>query len=338
MSGGMQVLLCDNIQDASSELSRNSSAAPVAGGLDMMSLRKAGIAGPQVLVPLRRFPNLSYVKLSDDRIRIGALTTLADLAENSLVRQQYPELADAAGHVGTPQVRAQATVAGNLLQRPACAYFREGVSCFKSGGSSCPAADGDSRLLSIFHGGPCHAPNVSDMAVVLTALRAVALIAGPDKKTREVLVESLYPMEKQEPAKDHTLKPGELITEISIPQLGAREVAVFMKATDRRASDHAIVSICVRFGNEFGRFSKVRIVAGGVAPHPLSLIDVSNYLMSQQNMRHRSILDAIAGRMPQAQLLAGNAYKLPLLRRLLEQALTRAYNKLSFVPEQHGNY
>ena len=47
-------------------------------------------------------------------MRIGALTTHAELASSPVVREQCPALAEAAGHVGDPAVRNRGTIGGNV--------------------------------------------------------------------------------------------------------------------------------------------------------------------------------------------------------------------------------
>jgi aerobic carbon-monoxide dehydrogenase medium subunit len=86
----------------------------IAGGHSLLPLMKLRLARPSVLVDIDRLSDLEYIKDSGDRIEIGALTRIADVASNSLLAQHNPLVAFAAGEVGDPQVRHRATLGGSL--------------------------------------------------------------------------------------------------------------------------------------------------------------------------------------------------------------------------------
>ena len=107
------------------------------------------------------------------------------------IAAQFPALAQACDVVGTPALRHMGTLGGNLCQRPRCWYFRRGISCLKSGGSSCPAKDGENQYLAILDAGPCYAVHPSDPAVALTALEAIAIVSS-SHGSRIVAMADLY--------------------------------------------------------------------------------------------------------------------------------------------------
>jgi carbon-monoxide dehydrogenase medium subunit len=86
----------------------------IAGGHSLLPLMKLRLARPSVLVDIDRLSDLEYIRESGDRIEIGALTRIADVASNSLLAQHNPLVAFAAGEVGDPQVRHRATLGGSL--------------------------------------------------------------------------------------------------------------------------------------------------------------------------------------------------------------------------------
>ena len=101
---------------------------------------------------------------------IGALTTLAEIANDATLRRHYPALAAAAAHAATPQIRNAATIGGNLLQRPRCWYFRnEEFHCLKKGGPRCFAVEGENQYHAIFGDAPCHIVHPSSLAVPILA-------------------------------------------------------------------------------------------------------------------------------------------------------------------------
>src|SRR5687767_11910888 len=153
---------------------------PLGGGTDLLVLIGEGLATPDAVVDLRRLPHSRGVTVeADGVVRIGAATRVSDLAEDAIISDRFPALAQACEAVGTPALRNMGTIAGNLCQRPRCWYFRRGVRCHKTGGDSCPAVDGENQYLAILGGGPCYIVHPSDPAVALTALDARVEVTGP---------------------------------------------------------------------------------------------------------------------------------------------------------------
>ena len=102
-------------------------AAVLAGGTDLLSLMKDDVVHPKRLVNIKEIRELQGVASSSFGLRLGALTTLADLADNVKIVKDYPALADALNEAASPQIRNMATLGGNLCQRPRCWYFRNGL-------------------------------------------------------------------------------------------------------------------------------------------------------------------------------------------------------------------
>jgi carbon-monoxide dehydrogenase medium subunit len=87
----------------------------LAGGTDLIIRLRDGTLRPQVVVDLKRIPELrSSIRLVDDRVSISAGTVMTDLLGDPLVRQHFPALVEAAGFVGAVQIRNRATLAGNI--------------------------------------------------------------------------------------------------------------------------------------------------------------------------------------------------------------------------------
>jgi NADPH-dependent glutamate synthase beta subunit-like oxidoreductase len=129
--------------------------AAIAGGTDLLGVLKDRVhaESPEVVVDLKTIPNLSYVKESKKGLRIGALTTLAEIAKNQTIREKYALLSEAARSVASPQIRNMATLGGNICQEPRCWYYRnpdDYFHCLRKGGSKCAALLGDNRYHSIF--------------------------------------------------------------------------------------------------------------------------------------------------------------------------------------------
>jgi carbon-monoxide dehydrogenase medium subunit len=102
------------LHEAIALISRTPGALPLAGGHSLLlDLRTRAFSAP-LLVDLRRIKDLHGIHTVDGGIRIGAMTTCRELAENRLVNERYSALAEAAAANGDAQVRARSTLAGNL--------------------------------------------------------------------------------------------------------------------------------------------------------------------------------------------------------------------------------
>ena len=77
----------------------------IAGGSDLLDEVKEGIISPERVVSLAGVPDLAGIAETEDGLRIGAMTTIADVAANPVVRTAYTALAEAAGGLATPQIR-----------------------------------------------------------------------------------------------------------------------------------------------------------------------------------------------------------------------------------------
>jgi carbon-monoxide dehydrogenase medium subunit len=93
---------------------RGEDAKVLAGGHSLIPLRKLRLAQPAILVYLGRIPGLKGISLDGQRLRIGGMTTHAEVAASALVRQHAPALAQAAHEIGDRQVRARGTIGGSL--------------------------------------------------------------------------------------------------------------------------------------------------------------------------------------------------------------------------------
>ena len=86
----------------------------IAGGQSLVPLMKLRLAKPRYLVDLNRIADLSYIRADGDRLRIGALTTHAQIENSGIIGRDCPLLAQAAATIGDVQVRNQGTIGGSL--------------------------------------------------------------------------------------------------------------------------------------------------------------------------------------------------------------------------------
>jgi len=89
-------------------------AALIAGGTNVIPDLRAKALGKEILIDLSHLKNLSYIKEEKKRIRIGALTTMSEIAASKTIRSKACILSEAVWQIGNPLVRNRATIAGNL--------------------------------------------------------------------------------------------------------------------------------------------------------------------------------------------------------------------------------
>src|SRR5919204_652389 len=159
----------------------------IAGGTDMVQLLQEHVRRPERLVSLAGLLD-NRIGVAPHGLRVGAAATMAEVAEHPAVIEQFPLISQALLNSASPQVRNQATMGGNLLQRTRCPYFRDvGYSaCNKrSPGSGCGAIGGENRWHAVLGtSDSCIAAHASDLAVALVALDAAVEVRGaPGQRT-----------------------------------------------------------------------------------------------------------------------------------------------------------
>jgi carbon-monoxide dehydrogenase medium subunit len=103
-----------SIEEAQQLLAANPGAKLLAGGHSLIPLLKLRLAVPSALIDIGRVPELRGISTAGDTLRIGALTTHAELAASPDVRRRAAALAEAAAVVGDPAVRNRGTIGGNV--------------------------------------------------------------------------------------------------------------------------------------------------------------------------------------------------------------------------------
>lgn len=112
-----ELLLPRNIKEAVSALGKlKSKASVMAGGTDVVISCTKGFGAPNV-ISLAEIPGLDYVEYDSKKgLRIGAMATLQQVADNADVKKRYPALQRACAVNGTPQTRNMGTVVGNIMR------------------------------------------------------------------------------------------------------------------------------------------------------------------------------------------------------------------------------
>src|SRR5919106_4778476 len=189
----------------------------IAGGTDMVQLLQEYVRRPDRLVSLAGLLD-NRIEVGPQGLRIGAAATMADVAAHSIVAQQFPVISEALLNSASPQVRNQATIGGNLLQRTRCPYFRDVgyEACNKRApGSGCAAIGGENRWHAVLGtSANCIATHASDLAVALVALDAVVEVRGA-RRQRTVPLADFHRLPGGTPHIETVLEPGEVVAAIT---------------------------------------------------------------------------------------------------------------------------
>jgi xanthine dehydrogenase YagS FAD-binding subunit len=312
-----------DLKDATGQLQQASkkgqSAAIVGGGSDMLGMVKERLVTPDVLVNLKSIRGLDRVTEQRGEVVIGGLITLDALSRDPLIRKNYNVLAEAAGQVGTPQIRNAGTLAGNVCQRPWCWYYRNGFPCYKNGGNTCFSITGENEFHAIFGGGPSFIVHPSDTAPALVALDAKFRIMGPAGE-RTIAAADFFRLPADNPARENVLANDEVLAEIRLPAAKAGTRSTYHKEMDREAWTHAIVSVAVVMEMDGQVCKSARVVLGGVAPIPWRVPRVEAMLAGKR-ITPELAAQAGAGAVESARPLGKNQYKVPLTQAVVKQTL-----------------
>ena len=318
---GFEFVSAQSAEDACAVLAADGGATNiVAGGTDLLGEIKQGTILPEILVSLQGIEGLRGVRLYEDGTLIGAMTTLADICDNSEIGMQYPALTQACETVATPQIRNVGTIGGNLCQRPRCWYFRSPhFDCRKKGGSQCFAFEGLNKFHAIFGGENCPAVHPSDTAVALTALNARILLISLDG-ARMLSIEDFFVSPDADATVENVLRPGEIVAQVVIPSRSRGGRSVFLKAKERQAMDFALASVGLSVDVDGDLITDARVVLGGVAPTPHRVREAEEAIAGK---RIEDIECAEVGRIAVegASPLSDNAYKVRLGSGLVSRAV-----------------
>jgi xanthine dehydrogenase YagS FAD-binding subunit len=295
-------------------------SAYLAGGTTLVDLMKLEVLTPQHVLDIRDLP-LHGIQ-QDDGLHLGALERMGDVAEHPYVKNSYPVIAEALAQSASSQVRDMATIGGNLLQRTRCGYFRDTATpCNKrQPGSGCSAIEGANRMHAILGtSDQCVATHPSDLAVALVALDASVDLMDRTGGRRMKLAD-FYRLPGTTPQLENELRPGELITGVSVPELAWAKSSTYVKVRDRQSYEFALTSAAVAVDVEDGVIRDARVAVGGVGSRPWRLPSVEEALKGNP-MRQETFETAVATAADGARPLSHNPFKPALLRRTIVRAL-----------------
>jgi xanthine dehydrogenase YagS FAD-binding subunit len=302
----------------------------LAGGTDLLALMKEDVVRPKRLVNIKAVGDRDLhgnQRLSGGAWRIGALTTLGDLAElpamqNGLMKE-YPGFAEAVGEAASPQIRSTATLGGNLCQRPRCWYFRNGLGLLPQDESGKDlVAAGQNRFHAILgNEGRAKFVNPSTIVPILIAYGAKVQIAGPKGK-REVPLEKFYVIPKNDDEREHDLQANEIVTSLSLPSSQGIKAAHY-EIRQKAAFDWPLAVSAVAFKMDGDKVGSARVVLGYVAPVPWVSSEAEQELAGKP-ITEETAKAAAEAALKNATPLSQNAYKVQLAKVALKRAILKA--------------
>ncbi|HEV7253458.1 MAG TPA: xanthine dehydrogenase family protein subunit M [Mesorhizobium sp.] len=318
----------DSVPAAVAALAADPAARLIAGGTNLVDLIKYDVERPSRVVDVTRIEELKRIEeTSGGGLRIGALVPNTELAYDVRVSERFPLLASAILAGATVQLRNAASTGGNINQRTRCYYFYDPhTPCNKrEPGSGCPAIPGVNRIHAILgQSEHCIATHPSDMAVALAALEAIVHVAGPEGE-RAIAFEDYHRLPGDQPHRDNTLMPGEMVVAIELPAEASAygRHHTYLKLRDRLSYAFALISVAAGLAIEGGVVRRARIALGGVAHKPWRRREAEALLEGQAP--ERAAFTATADILLEgAQGYEHNAFKIELARKAIPRALAQA--------------
>jgi CO/xanthine dehydrogenase FAD-binding subunit len=317
-----EYIRASDVSQAVAAVTADPAASYLAGGTTQLDLMKDGVLGPDRLIDITHLP-LRGITRSNNAIRVGALTTMEELAADPTVVERLPFVREALLLGASTQLRNMATIGGNLLQRTRCRYFRDPTvaACNKrERGSGCAAIAGAHRMHAILGASEhCIATHASDVAVPLIALDAVVHVQGRDGE-RSIPLTEFYRTPGDTPDVENVLTHGELITAVEVPLLPTGARSGYLKVRDRASYEFALTSAGVAVVIEDGVIREARVGLGGVGTIPWrarGAEDVLRGVPARVETFQAAAEAALEGATPHP----GNAFKVELAKRTLVRIL-----------------
>ena len=299
------------------------------GGTNLVDLMKEDVERPDQLIDVN---NLDYKKITSNEnggFTLGAMLSNSETANHPEVRTKYPLLSMAMLSAATAQIRNMASNGGNLLQRTRCPYFFEtSMPCNKRApGSGCGALKGMNAQHAIFgYSDSCIATNPSDMNVALAAIGARVEVQKPDGSSRMIEFTDFHRLPGDQPEKDNTLEPGELITAIHLPKPEFSDHYYYLKIRERSSYAFALVSVAAGLQIKGGVITKAGLAMGGVAHKPWKLFKAEEFLVGKKPDQPNFEAAAKLA-LKDAKPFEANKYKVEMGHNAIVRALTQAYER-----------
>jgi xanthine dehydrogenase YagS FAD-binding subunit len=301
-------------------------AAILAGGTDLLALMKDYVVTPQRLVNIKDIEQLRGISYQPrSGLRIGALATIAELADAKTELAAYPALLEAANEAASPQIRNLATIGGNMCQRPRCWYFRNGMGLYpKAPNGKSMVVEGDNRYAAILgNEGPAYFVSPSTIAPALIAYGAKIRLYSTKNTgggVRELALEKFFVLPKAENELEHDLRPGEMVMELVVPAPASNLKVASYEVRQKAAFDWPLATATVALEMDGDKVRSARVVMGQVAPIPWLSPEAVQALTGKSVTPENATAAAVAA-LAQARPLSHNKYKITLAKVAVKRAI-----------------
>ncbi len=310
---------------------RGPEAMIIAGGTDVVPNLQMKLFSPRVLLDIKSIGALRGVTLAAaGAVRIGALTTLTEIAESPLLRASYPVLASAVATIAGPLQRNMGTLGGNLCLETRCLWYNQSYFwrkalgyCLKKDGEVCHVAPGGKRCWAAWSG---------DSAPALLALDAEIEIASP-RGTRQLPLAEFY---RNDGMNRIALGRDELVTAIYLPARTAGRRGIYHKLRIRESIDYPLAGVAVALEvDRSGVCREARVAVTAVNPAPLLVREATEWLVGQKfspELLERVAHAAIRTGKPLTTSASTPVYRRDILRLFTRRALEEAWQGCNGVP------
>lgn len=311
--------------EAARAAARGPNAMFLAGGTTLVDLMKIDVLTPDTVIHVGRLA-LAEVEVGDEGVRIGANVRNNQLAWHPVIRERFPVLSEALLSGATTQLRNMATVAGNIMQRTRCPYFRDvHAACNRRvRGSGCDAMLGFNRGHAVLGtSDSCLATHPSDMCVAMVILDAVIHTLKPDGSARTIPFNEFHRTPGDTPDVETNLEHGELITHVVLPSQAIARRSHYLKVRDRASYEFALSSAAVALDLDGGIIRSARVGLGGVATKPWRSVEAEQVLAGKEATDTTFRLAADAA-LADAIGREHNHFKIELAKRTIVRAFATA--------------
>lgn len=240
----------------------------LAGGTDLLPAMRRGLVQADTVIDLSGVEELRGISADANGIRIGAGTSIEEVAAHPQLLRDYPAVAQAALGIAGPTHRAVGTVGGNLCLDTRCQFYNQSEPwrtannfCKKLVGDTCRVAPKADR---------CYAAYSGDLAPALMVHGAVVDIAGPSGM-REMPMADVF---ADDGIAYLTLAPDELLVAVRLPAADGLRSA-YEKVRTRGAIDFPLVGVAVALRAEGGSLRELRVAVTGADSRPVFINGVA---------------------------------------------------------------
>ena len=299
-------------------------AMPIAGGQDLLARLKDYVSATDRIVNVKGALDTTVTATPDGGLKIGAAMKIVDLMENAQVQRLYPAVIAAAGGIGTPQIRNQGTVGGNINQRPRCWSFRnEEFNCYKKGGNRCFSPAGENQFHAIFgNNGPSHIVHPSSLAVPFVAYGAKFRLVSASGERVVASAEFFTMPTLRNVQKENVLADDELFTHVILPPPGNVKTGHY-EVRYKASHDWPLAFTTVVLAMNGNTIASARVVLGAVAPVPWRSEDAERALVGKP-LNEETAAEAGEAAVRAAQPLNRNGYKVQIARTSVKRAIMQA--------------